>query len=342
MKSFPVGKLKMEQLLRLLRRYNGAPDDAVIVGPEVGEDAAVIEIGEEFLVAKTDPITFATDRIGEYTIHVNANDIACMGGKPRWFLATVLLPEGNTDDYLIEGIFSQLSEACKGLGIAICGGHTEVTHGLERPIVVGQMLGIISKGGLIRSSGARPGDHILLTKGIAVEATSLLAREKEIELLSILDKNFIDRCKGFLDTPGISVLKEAEIATNIGGIHAMHDPTEGGIATGLHELAMSAGVGLEIWADSIGVFPETRAICEFFGLDPFGAIASGALVLAIEPSLSEKIMNAFRSEGIDCFYIGIIKEKSEGLIMIKNSRKLPLSRFDQDEISKVFQPEKCR
>jgi len=336
MKSFPVGKLKMEQLFHLLRRYRGAPDDSVIVGPEVGEDAAVIKVGSEFLVAKTDPITFATDRIGEYTIHVNANDIACMGGKPRWFLATVLLPEKSTDDSLVEGIFSQLSEACKRLGISLCGGHTEVTYGLQRPIVVGQMLGTVSKGGLIRSSGARPSDHILLTKGVAVEATSLLAREKEMGLLRVFDRKFVNRCKAFLDSPGISILEEAEIATRTGGVHAMHDPTEGGVSTGLHELALSAGVGLEVWADRIHVFPETDAICNFFHIDPFGVIASGALLISAEPSSSEEIMKALRSKGIDCFHIGVVKEKSEGLIMIKDSRKLPLPRFDQDEISKIF------
>ena len=336
MKKLPVGKLKMEQLAVLLKRYTGAPDSSVIVGPAIGEDAAVIGINENFLIAKTDPITFAVDQIGEYAININANDIACMGGRPRWFLATILLPEDGTDEALVESIFSQLSEACKQLGIAICGGHTEVTYGLKRPIVIGQMLGLVSRERLIRSSGAVAGDHIIVTKGIAVEATGLLAREKGNELAKVFDRKFIDRCMGFIKTPGISVLRDAEIATAAGDVHAMHDPTEGGLATGLHELATAAGAGLEIWADKIPVFPETRVLCDFFGLNPLGVIASGALLIAAAPSSSEKIIKSIRTEGIDSVHIGLVKDISEGLVMIQDSERLPLPCFEQDEVSKVF------
>ncbi len=336
MKKLPVGKLKMEQLAGLLKRYRGAQDSAVIVGPEIGEDAAVIAINEKLLIAKTDPITFAVDQIGQYAININANDIACMGGRPRWFLATVLLPEDGTDEALVEGIFSQLSEGCKQLGIAVCGGHTEVTYGLKRPIVVGQMLGLVSGKRLIRSSGATAGDHIIVTKGIAVEATGLLAREKEVELTRVFDRKFIDKCKGFLKTPGISIIRDAEIATAAGDVHAMHDPTEGGLATGLHELAAAAGVGLEIWTDKIPVFPETKVICDFFGLNPLGVIASGALLIAAAPSSSEQIINSLGAAGIDSFHIGMVKDKSGGLMMIQDSEKLPLPCFEQDEVSKVF------
>ncbi len=336
MKKFPVGKLSMEHLSYLLSTYGGAPDDAVIVGSHIGEDAAVIKTGEDLLIAKTDPITFATDRIGDYTIQINANDIACMGGKPKWFLSTVLLPEGKTDVALIEKVFSQISHACRQLGIAVCGGHTEVTHGLDRTIVVGQMLGVVSHERLVRSSGARPGDHILLTKGVAIEATSLLARERQEELSEVFDRQFIERCQGFLVSPGISVLREAEIAVDTGGVHAMHDPTEGGIATGLYELAISADVGLEVWADAISIFPETETLCNFFRIDPLGVIASGALLISAEPSSAEIIVDAVTYAGITCIHIGMIREKSEGIVMVKEAKNAPLPRFDQDEISRVL------
>ena len=332
----PVGKLKMERLAGLLQKYKGAPDSSVVVGPEIGEDAAVININETLLIAKTDPITFATDRIGEYLINVNANDIACMGGNPKWFLATILLPEGKTDDALVEKLFSQMSDTCSSLGIAICGGHTEVTHGLDRPIVVGQMLGLVPKEGFIRSSGAKPGDHILLTKGVAVEATCLIAREKEDELIGKFDRHFIESCKGFLSSPGISVLKDATIALDAGEVHAMHDPTEGGLATGLHELSTASNVGIEVYGDKVPVFPETGKLCSFFNLDPLGVIASGALLIVARPESSERIIRALISEGIPCAHIGIIKEKSEGITIIKASKRRTLPCFDQDEISKIF------
>lgn len=162
MNKLPIGKLKMGHLSKLLDRYKGVSSSSVIVGPAVGEDAAVIDFMNGYLIAKTDPITLATDEIGQYAIDVNANDIACMGGEPRWFLATILLPENKADESLVENIFSGLSSACQKIGISICGGHTEVTYGIDRPIVVGQMLGVVDRKKLIKSSGARAGDHSAL------------------------------------------------------------------------------------------------------------------------------------------------------------------------------------
>ncbi|MDY7041071.1 MAG: AIR synthase related protein, partial [Chloroflexota bacterium] len=165
-----LGKLPAEDLADLLDRYAHV-DERVVVGPGIGVDATAIEFGDQLLVAKTDPITFATDEIGWYAVNVNANDVACLGATPRWFLATLLLPAGLTDRSLAERIFAQLSAACRHLGVSLCGGHTEITHGLERPIVVGQMLGEVTRDDLVLPGGAQAGDVVLLTKGIAVEAT---------------------------------------------------------------------------------------------------------------------------------------------------------------------------
>jgi len=132
----PVGKLPAEVLARLISQYVH-PDPRVIVGPAIGEDSAVIDFGDRYLIAKTDPITFATDDIGWYAVNVNANDIACSGGDPKWMLVTAILPAGKADESMAERIFAQLSEACVALGIALCGGHTEITYDLDRPILVG-------------------------------------------------------------------------------------------------------------------------------------------------------------------------------------------------------------
>ncbi len=202
MHILPLGKLNPEFLEQLLRRYAN-PGERVVVGPGVGEDAAVIDFGERYLVAKTDPITFATDEIGWYAVNVNANDVAAMGATPRWFLATVLLPEGQTTPELVETIFAQIGDACAALEIGFVGGHTEVTYDLHRPIVVGQMLGEVAKDGLIRSAGARPGDALLLTKGVGIEATAIIAREKEAELAGRLSPEEIVQAQNFLHDPGI-------------------------------------------------------------------------------------------------------------------------------------------
>src|SRR3970040_1982193 len=143
----------------------------------MGLDAAVIDLGDRYLVAKTDPIAFASDWVGWYAVHVNANDVACMGAEPRWFLASLLLPEGKADLGLAETIFSQIGEACRSLGGSLVGGHTEISHGLDRPIVVGCMLGEVAKDGLVTAAGAQVGDVLLLVGGIPFEAPAIPAPE---------------------------------------------------------------------------------------------------------------------------------------------------------------------
>src|SRR5205814_881889 len=225
-------------------------DRAMVIG--VGEDAAVIDLGDRYLVATADPITFATDDLGWYALHVNANDIVVRGATPRWFLATLLLPARTTDEESVRALFAQLAAACEELEVALVGGHTEVTHGLDRAIVAGTMLGEVAKDKLVTTGGARVGDAIVLTKGVPLEGAAIIARQKEVELRARgVPAATIRRAKGFLRTPGISVRPEAELACELASVHAMHDPTEGGIATALHELADAAGVGLRVDRDRI-------------------------------------------------------------------------------------------
>jgi len=334
--KLPVGKLSPELLESLLSSYR-ILDPKVIVGPKVGEDAAVIDTGgDSYLVAKTDPITFATDDIGWYLVCISGNDIATMGATPQWLLVTVLLPENKTSESLVKDIFSQIISACAHFNITLCGGHTEITYGLDRPIVVGQMLGQVEKDKLITSSGAKIGDDVLLTKGIAIEAISLIAREREDVLLSRgYSQEYIKRAKQYLKDPGISVLKDATIASNIGGVHAMHDPTEGGLATGLYEIAKCSKVGMIIWKDQINLFPECKTLCHEFSLDPLGVIASGALIIIADSSQSENIINALIQNDIPCSKIGQVTEK--GLIIKDGSKEYPLPAFETDEITKIFE-----
>lgn len=333
--SFPVGKLPSDILKKLLRKY-ALPDDRVIVGPKIGEDAAVIDFGDRYLVATTDPITFATDEIGWYSIHINANDIATRGAKPKWFLATMLFPEDNTSEEMVDSTFSQISKACQDLGISLVGGHTEITSGIDRPIVVGQMLGEVEKDKLVTTSGARVGDDIVLTKGIAIEATSIMAREMKSVLKSDFGGEFLERCKGFLYNPGIGVLREAEITVQAAQVHAMHDPTEGGLAMGLYEIGEAADVGMIIDRESITIFPESIQLCQYFQLDPLGVIASGALLLCVAPEDSTQLIDALRQENIHASVIGTIREKDFGVKMRENDKLRDLPRFERDEITKVF------
>ncbi|MBI2553277.1 MAG: hydrogenase expression/formation protein, partial [Candidatus Rokubacteria bacterium] len=331
-----VGKLRADFLQALFDKY--APsDDRVVVGPKIGEDAAVIEMGDRYLVATTDPITFATDEIGWYALQVNANDLAVRGARPRWFLVTLLLPEGATTDASVEQIFSQVGRACEELEVSLVGGHTEVTHGLDRPLVVGTMLGEVAKERLVTTGGARPGDMILLTKGVPLEGAAILAREKEKELLARgVPSAVVERAKHFLHRPGLSVVPEALLAAELGAVHAMHDPTEGGLATALWELAEASGVGLRVERERIPILPEGARLCREFGLDPLGTIASGSLLLTLPPADAALVLHACAREGIDCAFIGQVVPRDEGLTLVEGGRSLPLPTFPQDEITKLF------
>jgi hydrogenase maturation factor len=336
MSGLPVGKLRADMLQALLDK---APvrDARVIVGPRIGEDAAVIDMGDRYLVATTDPITFTTDDLGWYALHVNANDLAVRGARPRWFLATLLLPEGATTGESVEQIFAQLTEACDELEVSLVGGHTEITHGLPRAVIVGTMLGEVDRDKLVTTGGARVGDAVVLTKGVPLEGASVIAREKEAELLARgVPAAVIRRAKAFLRTPGISVLPEAEIACELATVHAMHDATEGGLATALHELAAASGVGLRIDRDRITILPEGAAICGAFGLDPLGTLASGALLLTLAPADAGIVIHALAREGIDSHFIGQVVAREKGVTLVDGARTEPLPVFHQDELTRIF------
>ncbi|MGC9468852.1 MAG: AIR synthase family protein [Anaerolineae bacterium] len=333
---YPVGKLPQADLVDLLAHALPKPDPRVVFGPGLGRDAAVIDFGDRYLVAKTDPITFATDEIGWYVMHVNANDVACLGARPRWFIVTLLLPEGQTDTDLVETIFDQLRIAGEELDVSVVGGHTEITHAIDRPIAVGAMFAEVAPHKLVRSDGARPGDRLILTKGIAVEGTAILARELRSRLSGRLDPDLLRSAADFLHNPGISVVRDAMVATDAGEVHAMHDPTEGGVATGIHELTSAASVGAEIDESSLHYFEETRAICEELDLDPLGLIASGALLIAVAPDDAEKVVAALHAEEIAASVIGELKEGADVVLRDGNGRR-ELPRYARDEIARLFE-----
>ena len=257
-------------------------DPRLILGPSVGEDAAVIDFAggdAPLLVAKSDPITFATDEIGFYAVNVCANDLAVTGATPRFYMPTLLLPAEKSTVGLAEAIFRQIGEACRSAGIVVAGGHSEITHAVNQAVVAGTMLGEVDRGRFVRSSGCHVGDAILLAGEIPIEATSIIAREKQADLLALgWSKADIEEASNYLFSPGISVTVPALAAAHAGLVSAMHDPTEGGVASGLAEIAMAAHVGMTVHLDAIPIPPLAARLCATFGLDPLGAIASGALL----------------------------------------------------------------
>ncbi len=335
--DFSAGKLDYALLRELLTTL--PLDERTVVGPRIGEDAAVVDIGDRYLVAATDPITFTTDLIGWYAVQVNANDVATMGAQPRWFLATALLPEGQTGEGLVREIFGQMREACQAMGIAFIGGHTEITPELNRPIVVGTMLGEVAKDKLVTSSGAKVGDVVIVTKGLPIEGASIIAREKASELRQKgVPEETVAKAQRFLFEPGISVVREATVACQVASVHALHDPTEGGLATGLWELAEASQVMIEVNEASLPILPEGKVLCEAFDLNPLGVIASGALLICVAEGDAEKVVAALKENDIAAFLIGQIAAQGQPQVLLRrlDGTKTTLTNFAKDEIVKLF------
>jgi HAD superfamily hydrolase (TIGR01509 family) len=332
--SLPTGKLPNPFLEELLA-YCRIEDPSVIVGPSVGEDTAAVDIGgEAVLVLKTDPITFATESIGRYAVLINANDMATAGAEARWMLATLLLPCGFSRAQ-VRRIFVDLYHACTAWGITLCGGHTEITDAVSRPVVTGMMAGTIARNDLIRKRRMAPGDRVLVTKGVAVEGTAIIAAEfRDLLLEKGMSAADIDACNRFQTL--ISILPEARVAWTVGGVSALHDVTEGGIATALAELSQAGGRGLRIRRDALPVYPQTRRMGDLLGIDPLGLIGSGSLLICCRPDRADRLMRAMAQSGIMITDIGVVTAAGSGIHALENDRTVPWPHFDVDEITRLF------
>jgi hydrogenase expression/formation protein HypE len=331
LQPLPAGKLPGWLLKKILP--GSINDERILVGPGVGFDAAAVAVGDEVIVAKTDPITFASERAPFHLVEVNANDLACMGAEPRWLLVTSLLPVGVTPAEVLSS-FAELTEACRHRGVQVIGGHTEIVPGIDRALLIGSMLGITSEDRLVKPGGAKAGDVVMLTKGLAIEGTALLAQERQEELLPHLGEDLLSRAARLLHDPGISVVADCQAACAVKGVTALHDPTEGGLATAIREIAAPSRLGARLEADRIPVLPETAAICEALDLDPLGLLASGSLLLAAAPEYAADVRVAISAAGIPVSEIGTLTEE-EDFTIVRNGAVEPLPNFAVDEIARL-------
>ncbi len=329
----PAGKLPGELLGRLIAAY-ASSDPTVLVGPGIGGDAAAIDLGATTLVVKSDPITFVSESPAHYLVDVNANDLACLGATPRWMMVTALLPRGTTEND-VEIHFRELRDACVELSVVLVGGHTEVTSAVTRPILVGVLIGEVRRGALLHPGGARPGDVLLLTKALALEGTALVARELGDRLSRIVDPDVVERAATFLTVPGISVVPEAMALLGAGGVTALHDPTEGGLATGVRELALAAGCGAMVDRDAVPVLPETAAIAGALDLDPLGMLASGSLLVAADPASVERLIATADGTGVRLTLIGEVTD-GPGFILRDAGVERELPVYESDEIARAL------
>lgn len=326
-KTIPAGKLPAELLVRLLGTFAAAPE--VRLGPALGEDGCAIDVPSGVLVAASDPITLTGVDVGRMAVLLNANDIAVMGVRPRWFLATVLLPVGTVEED-VRRLFAGMRRALDDIGATLVGGHTEVTNVVARPVVVGQMLGLAEDGRFVRTGGVHPGDAIVQVGPVPVEGAAVLAVEAANRLEAV-EEALVRGAARAVDDPGISVVDAALAAAALGAT-ALHDPTEGGLASGLHELAAASGVRLRIDPGEVRWFAPGLAVCLAVGADPWATLASGCLLAAFDPHDSARAVAALAAEGHQAARIGVA-EPGSGVRRL-DGRAIPWP--ERDEVARAL------
>ena len=325
-----IGKLPETILKRSVLRQIKHRREEVLVGPAIGEDCSVIDLNDdEVIVMSTDPITGTVQDIGTLAVHITANDIASSGADVIGIMLSILLPEITTEAEL-KNMMYDVDEVCEQLHIEVIGGHTEVTKAVNQPIVTVTGIGKMKKSDIIKTSGARPGQEIVMTKWAGLEGTAIIAKSKEQELLSKYSSRFIKEAQQMIDY--ISVVPEAKIAMNV-GITSMHDVTEGGIFGALWEIGAAGGVGLEVDLQKIKLRQETVEICEFFDLNPYMLISSGSMLIICDNA--NLLVDRLKEEGIVASVIGRISEGNDRIVTNGEEQRY-LEPPRMDELYKVM------
>ncbi|GAB6147981.1 AIR synthase family protein [Stetteria hydrogenophila] len=337
MPGLPPGKVPVELLERYVFKRIGVGSASVLLGPSYGEDSAVVSAGGFTFATHVDPVTAASRLAGWLSVHVACNDVAVTGAEPRWLLTVILLPEG-AGEGLLDELTGQVDRAAREVGAMVVGGHTEVTPGLGRPIIVTTAIGAVA-GGYVTTGGARPGDVVVMTKTAAVEGTAVLATDFEAELKRRgVPGDVVEAGKRYLER--VSVVREALQLAGYGLATSMHDPTEGGILGGLAEIAHASGVRVVVREEDVPVSRETRLIAEALGVDPLRLLGSGSLLATVPGDRVGEALEVLGEAGVKARVIGRVLEAPPGgagvELVRRDGRVERLPRLVQDEVYKLF------
>lgn len=324
-----IGKLPEPILIRSVLKQVQHRREEVLVGPAVGQDCAALCVKEdEALVLSSDPITGTTKDIGSLGIYITTNDLAAAGAEPLGVMLTVMLPKEIEEPQLKEMV-SDVERACEELNIEVLGGHTEVTDAVNRPLISVTGVGKIKKSQIITLQGIEAEQDLVVTKWIGLEATTILAKEKEEELQKTFSPKLIRIAREF--DRYLSVIPESRIAMEH-GVSAMHDITEGGVFGALWEMAAGAGLGLTADLKKIPIRQETVEICEFFGVNPYLIMSSGSMLIAAKDGRG--LVERLREAGIHAAVIGRTNSSNDRII--RNGEEIRyLDKPQTDELYKV-------
>lgn len=323
-----IGKLPNEILNSLIIDKLQNKRKEVLVRPSVGEDCSAVDFGREICVISTDPITGTESQIGKIAVNVALNDLASSGAEPVGLMVTMLIPPAaSLPD--VENVIDQLTEEASKVNVDIIGGHTEVTDAVNRFVLSITAIGKTFCRNVIKTSGAKPGDDLILTKYAGLEGTSILAFDYETELTEKFGKKVVETAKSLINH--ISVVKEGLIAAKLGA-HAMHDVTEGGVLGAVWEMCHASGCGAEVDRRKIPLLEETKHICGYFNIDPLRLISSGCMLISCENGV--KLTQELAKNGISAVIIGKVTG-NEKIILADGSENIIIPPPGADELYKV-------
>lgn len=325
-----IGKLPENVLIRSVLKQVKHRREEVLIGPAVGQDCASMVIAEdEALVMSSDPITGTVKDLGSHSIHITANDLAAAGAEPVGIMLTIMVPD-TVDEAQIRTIVQDAEKACCELNMEVMGGHTEITNVVRQPLVCVTGVGKIKKSRLTAVTQIKPEQDIVITKWIGLEATAILAKEKEEELRNRFPACIVDTAKEF-DTL-LSVVPESRIAV-AHGVTAMHDITEGGVFGALWEMVNGAGLGLEADLMKIPIRQETVEICEYFGVNPYQIMSSGSMMIATDEGY--ELVRKLEKAGIHAAVVGRTNSGNDRIL--RNGEEVRyLDKPQPDELYKVL------
>ncbi len=304
------GKIPNDILTKIIIGKINTFREEVIMRPGIGEDCAAIEFDKYACVMSTDPITAAGKNAGRLAVHISCNDVASSGVEPLGLMVTILCPVGTTENEL-EQLMEQICETAGKLNVEIIGGHTEVTPAVNKIILSTTCLGKVLKDKVISSSGAKPGDSVILTKSAGLEGTAIIAGDFEELLGAFMDKNQLEYAKGLINS--ISVVPEGVLAGKFGA-SSMHDITEGGVLGAAWEISEASCTGITLNKDSIPVEPVTHCICDYFRINPLKLISSGCMIITCQNGQS--LVQLLEENNIKATIIGEITDKNNGRLLI--------------------------
>lgn len=334
-----IGKPPPSRLNQLIKNSLGKHSEKILVGAGPGLDAAVIDLGDgQVMAVAEDPIFPAPklplDLMGWFTVHIGASDVAVTGVKPEFMTYTLLMPPESSENEA-KTIIHSISDAAKELNISIVGGHTGWYSTVVVPIIGGVAVwGFANNNQWISPGGAKEGDIILMTKGPAIEAAALLAVLYRDKLTDKLELSVLDQLCSRTDQ--ITVVDDALTAFAAGGVHAMHDATEGGVLGGLWEMSAASGLALHADVDANPIPEDIAQLAEALDFDPWYAISEGTLLAAVAPESVDNIQYEWDKKGIANFVLGQFTKSQADITITRDGKTMALKEPDKDPFWELF------